>query len=97
MSEPIKLDPSEVEFWKACVVAVLSDTRLEFVSSADQAVKALRERVDTKPKDAERISSWRQCATCGRKIAAPKGLPLDSFICCNNEMRRMPIEQGVLP
>jgi hypothetical protein len=95
MSEPIKLDPSEVEFWKQCY---LEFSKCETPDRlADSAVRQLRDRVDNKPKDGERISSWRQCATCGRKIAAPKGLPLDSFICCNSEMRRMPIEQGVLP
>lgn len=82
MSKPIKLDASEVEFWKQCVVSAIQWSCNPTVE-ADQAVLALRERTLV---HASGRREWRECSICGKQLDASAMLPRDNFLCCGNTM-----------
>ena len=69
MSEPIKLTEDEVEFWKACVVAIMrADLGNYATASADNAVMALRER--TPKREPSAYGAVFLCHKCGTRWPA---------------------------
>lgn len=86
MSEPIKLDASEVEFWKACLISAIQWS-CNPSEEADNAVMALRERTLTQTNG---IREWRECSICGKKLDASSLLPKENFLCCGNTMLMRP-------
>ncbi len=95
MSEPIKLDASEVEFWQACVVAGLrsgeeqtiyqvedNPFRLWSVATADAAVMALRERTANR-EHGELYST--QCPSCCNRFTSSAPMLLNKCPVCGHE------------